>query len=169
MAALIVTICFIASRAEAQSEHVDHLDLPTAETLALRHAPAIAREYFRTQAAKEVVKQVRSGLFPQLAGSVAAVGTGDDAGNVFGGSPITNVNPESRPVSTRLGAVGGLSDPTVFSRESNGVNLTQTRYRFWAHCESNRRVPFFRALTGTADRSGLALRCCCWWMNHIFE
>ncbi|MGA7274985.1 MAG: efflux RND transporter permease subunit [Candidatus Udaeobacter sp.] len=125
LAMLIVTISFSASRAEAQPEHVDHLDLPTAETLALRHAPAIAREYFRTQAAKEVVKQVRAGLFPQLTGSVAAVATGDDISNVFGGSPITNVNPESRPVSTRLGAVGGLNNPTVLTRESNGVNLTQ--------------------------------------------
>ena len=125
LATLLVTICFIASRAEARPEQVDHLDLPTAETLALRHAPAIAREYFRTQAAKEVVKQVRAGLFPQLTGSVAAVGTGDDISSFFGGSPITNVNPESRPVSTRLGAVGGLNNPTVLSRESNGVNLTQ--------------------------------------------
>ena len=125
VATLILMICVIVPRAVAQPEHVEHLDLPTAETLALRHAPAIAREYFRTQAAKEVVKQVRAGLFPQLTGSVAAVGTGDDISNVFGGSPITNVNPESRPVSTRLGAVGGLNNPTVFSRQSDGINLTQ--------------------------------------------
>ena len=125
VATLIVTISLISSRADAQPEHVEHLDLSTAETLALRHAPAIAREYFRTQAAKEVVKQVRAGLFPQLTGSVAAVSTGDDISNFFGGSPITNVNPESRPVSTRLGALGELNNPTVFTRESNGLNLTQ--------------------------------------------
>ena len=64
-------------------------------------------------------------MFPQLTGSVAAVGTGDDISGIFGGSPITNTNPESRPVSTRLGATGGLNDPTVLSRESNGLNLTQ--------------------------------------------
>ena len=125
LALLIVGLCLAPGPARAQPEQVDHLDLKTAESLALRHAPAIAKEYFRTQAAKEVVKQVRAGLFPQITGDVAAVGTGDDISNVFGGSPITNVNPESRPLSTRLGAVGGLNDPTILSRESNGINVTQ--------------------------------------------
>jgi len=125
LAIFILVLCLAPLRTRAQPVPVDHLDLQTAESLALRHAPAIAREYFQTQAAKEIVKQVRAGLFPQLTGSVAAVGTGDDISSAFGGSPITNVNPGSRPVSTRLGAVGGLNDPTVLSRESNGVNFTQ--------------------------------------------
>ncbi len=125
LATLIVASLLIVPRVEAQPAPVDHLDLPTAEGLALRHAPLIAKEYFRTQAAKEVVREVRAGLFPQLTGSIAAVATGDDISSVFGGSPITNVNPESRPVATRLGAVGGLNDPTVLTRESNGVNLSQ--------------------------------------------
>jgi len=125
LASLIVMLCLIAPHVEAQAEEVERLDLQTAESIALRHAPSIAREYFQTEAAKEVVKEVRAGLFPQAVGSVAAVGTGDDISSVFGGSPITNVNPESRPVSTRLGAVGGLNDPTVLSRESNGVNFSQ--------------------------------------------
>src|SRR4029077_16542596 len=99
LATLAIGFCLFPSRAQAQQRPVEHLDLQTAESLALRHAPAIAREYFRTQAAKEVVKQVRAGLFPQLTGSVAAVGTGDDISSAFGGSPITNVNPGSRPVS----------------------------------------------------------------------
>ena len=125
LAIFILVLCLAPLRTRAQPVPIDHLDLQTAESLALRHAPAIAREYFQTQAAKEIVKQVRAGLFPQLTGSVAAVGTGDDISSAFGGSPITNVNPGSRPVSTRLGAVGGLNDPTVLSRESNGVNFTQ--------------------------------------------
>jgi len=125
LATLAIGFCLVTSRTQAQPVPVEHLDLQTAESLALRHAPAIAREYFRTQAAKEVVKQVRAGLFPQVMGSVAAVGTGDDISSVFGGSPITNVNPVSRPVSTRIGAIGGLNDPTVLSRESNGINATQ--------------------------------------------
>ena len=83
-----------------------------------------ASNIFERSAANEIVKQVRFGLFPQLTGSIAAVGTGDQISSVFGGSPITNTNPES-PVTTRLGATGGLNDPSVFSRESNGVNLTQ--------------------------------------------
>ena len=112
-------------KARAQEQPLEHLDLKTAESLALRHAPEIAKEYFRAQAAREVVKQTRSGLFPQITGDVAVVGTGDDISNVFGGSPITNTNPLSRPLSTRLGATGGLNDPTVLSRESNGINLTQ--------------------------------------------
>ncbi len=125
LAVFVLIFCLAPSSARAQNEPVERLDLPTAESIALRHAPAIAREYFRTEAAKEVVKEVRAGLFPQAVGSVAAVGTGDDISNIFGGSPITNVNPASRPVSTRLGAVGGLNDPTVLSRESDGVNFSQ--------------------------------------------
>ena len=123
--AVFVLVFFLSSgRAQCQPVPVDHLDLQKAESLALRQAPAIAREYFRALAANEVVKQTRSGLFPQLTGSIAAVGTGDQISSVFGGSPITNTNPES-PVTTRLGATGGLNDPSVFSRESNGVNFTQ--------------------------------------------
>ncbi len=125
MAVFLIAFFLLSDDAQCQRLPVDHLSLEKAESLALRHAPSIAREYFRALASNEVVKQVRSGLFPQLTGSVAAVGTGDDISGVFGGSPITNTNPESRPVSTRLGATGGLNDPTVLSRESNGLNLTQ--------------------------------------------
>ncbi len=102
----------------------DHLDLASAESLALRHAPEIAREYFRAQAAREVVTETRARLFPQVTGDVVAVGTGDTISKLFGGSPITSTN-SSAPLTTRLGATGGLNDPTVLSRESNGLNVSQ--------------------------------------------
>jgi hydrophobic/amphiphilic exporter-1 (mainly G- bacteria), HAE1 family len=122
--ALALFLCG-SGHAGAQEMPVEHLDLKTAESLALRHAPEIAKEYFRARAAREVVTQTRSAFFPQITGDMAAVGTGDDISSVFGGSPVTNTKPATNALSTRLGATGGLNDPTVLSRESNGLNLSQ--------------------------------------------
>jgi outer membrane protein TolC len=51
------------------------ISLDQAESIALQQAPVLGRAYFDTQAAKEVVREARSGLFPQVVGDVTAVGT----------------------------------------------------------------------------------------------
>ena len=55
----------------------EHLSLQKAESLALRHAPEIAEAYFNAQAAGQVVREVRAGLFPQVTGNLTAVATGN--------------------------------------------------------------------------------------------
>ncbi|MEO6741863.1 MAG: TolC family protein [Chthoniobacteraceae bacterium] len=99
-------------------ELIGGLDLKTAEAIALRHAPEITAAYLKARAANEVTKQVRSNFFPQLTGNIALVGAGDDISKVFGGDAITGKD-------TRIGATGGLSNPTILSRESNGVLFSQ--------------------------------------------
>ena len=95
------------------------LNLATAESIALRHSPRISGAYFTAEAAKEKVLEARSSLFPQIKGVVTAVGTGTDISNEFGGGNQTSTQ------TTRIGASGGLNNPSVFSRESNGLILSQ--------------------------------------------
>jgi len=81
------------------------ISLDQAESIALQQVPVLGRAYFDTQAAKEVVREARSGLFPQVVGDVTAVGTN-----------ATNI---------RLGASGGLNQPLILNRQSNGINISQ--------------------------------------------
>ncbi len=103
----------------ATAPPVEHIDLEQAETIALQHDPAIAEAFFRSRAASEYVKEVRSGFFPQVTGEIALVGTGDYLSHTLGGDSISNGR------TTRIGASGGLNNPSVLSRESNGVSVTQ--------------------------------------------
>ena len=103
---------------EMKQPPLEKLDLAKAETIALRYAPQISGAYFRAEASKQRIRQARSGLFPQITGIVSAVGTGNDISGVFGGN-------HSETSNTRLGATGGLNNPTVYSRESNGLILSQ--------------------------------------------
>jgi outer membrane protein len=86
------------------------ISLGQAESIALQQAPVLGRAYFDTQAAKEVVREARSGLFPQVVGDVTAVGTN-----------ATNI---------RLGASGALNQPLILNRQSNGINISQLIFDF---------------------------------------
>jgi len=97
----------------------EHLTLKEAEAIALKQDPAIAESYFRTRAAQEMVTETRSALFPQVTGNVALVGTGDYISHSLGGGTLSDGK------STRIGASGGLNDPTVLTRESQGVAISQ--------------------------------------------
>jgi outer membrane protein len=99
------------------------LSLNEAESIALRRAPILASTYFNAQAAKDVVKEVRSQFFPQIQGDIEAVGTANAIRNAFGGT--NNVVPE-----IRLGASGGLNNSLILSRESQGFNITQMIFDF---------------------------------------
>jgi outer membrane protein len=96
----------------------EKLDLSAAETMALRYAPQISQAYFNAQASQEVIRETRSGLFPQITGIVSAVGTGPGIVNAFGGH-------DSTTAVTRVAANGGLNNPSVYNRESNGLLITQ--------------------------------------------
>jgi multidrug efflux pump subunit AcrB/outer membrane protein TolC len=117
--ALLVISLTLASTATA-TELVDgtRLDLKTAESIAQQRAPAIAGAYLRSRAAAQVTRQTRGGLYPQLTGEIALVGTADNISDLFGGRALTGQD-------TRIGTSGGLNNPTIFGRESNGVRLSQ--------------------------------------------
>jgi outer membrane protein len=86
------------------------ITLEQAESIALQQAPVLGKAYFDSQAAKQVVGEARSGLFPQVVGDVSAVGTNR-----------TNI---------RIGASGGLNNPTILNRQSNGINISQLIFDF---------------------------------------
>jgi outer membrane protein len=99
------------------------LTLEEAESIALRQAPALGSAYFNVQAANDVVKEVRSQFFPQIEGDITAVGTANGIRNEFAGT-----NHSVPPI--RIGASGGLNNPTVLSRESQGLNISQLIFDF---------------------------------------
>jgi len=86
------------------------ITLAQAESIALQRAPVLGRAYFDTQAAKQVVREARAGLFPQVVGDVTAVGTN-----------ATNI---------RIGASGFLSNSIILNRQSNGINISQLIFDF---------------------------------------
>ena len=86
------------------------ITLDQAESIALQQAPVLGRAYFDTQAAKQVVREARAGLFPQVVGDVTAVGTN-----------ATNI---------RIGASGFLSNSIILNRQSNGINVSQLIFDF---------------------------------------
>jgi outer membrane protein len=98
------------SKSSADLAVPQKITLDQAETIAFRQAPELGRAYYDTQAAQQVIREVRSGLFPQVIGDVAAVGTSG-----------TNI---------RIGASGGLNNPTILNRQSNGINITQLIFDF---------------------------------------
>ena len=81
------------------------LTLPQAHEMALQNHPRIKVADLRALAAQQVTRQARSGFFPNLSASVVAVGT---AG-----------------ANTRLAAIGGLNNPSIFDRNAEGLVLTQ--------------------------------------------
>jgi outer membrane protein TolC len=92
------------------------ITLDQAESIAFRQAPVLGRACFNTQAAQKVVREARSGLFPQAVGEVSAVGTSG-----------TNI---------RIGAPGGLNNATILNRQSNGINTSQIDFRSRPDIES---------------------------------
>jgi outer membrane protein len=99
------------------------LTFKQAESIALRNAPLLGSAYFDAQAAKDVVKEVRSQLFPQVEGDITAVGTSNGIRNEFAGTNHT-------VPQIRIGASGALNNPTVLSRESQGLNISQLIFDF---------------------------------------
>jgi len=81
------------------------LTLAQARDAALRNHPRISVADLKALAAHQVVREARSGFFPNLSGNVVAVGT---AGN-----------------NTRLAAINGLNNPSIFERNAEGLILSQ--------------------------------------------
>ncbi|MGB8356196.1 MAG: TolC family protein [Chthoniobacteraceae bacterium] len=85
------------------------LDIAKAESIALRYAPKIGAAYFKAEASKQQIVEARADLFPQITGIVSLAGA----------------NTSNSTDITRISASGGLNNPSVYNRESNGVTITQ--------------------------------------------
>jgi outer membrane protein len=81
------------------------LTLHQARNAALQHHPRITIAELRALASRQGVREARAGFFPLLTGNIVAVGTAGD--------------------NTRLAALGGLNNPSIFERNAEGLNLTQ--------------------------------------------
>jgi outer membrane protein len=81
------------------------LSLRQAENYALANQPLLAASRLRAQAELQRVYEARSQFFPQLLGDAVGVKAKND--------------------SDRLAASGGLSNPTILSRQSDGALLSQ--------------------------------------------
>jgi outer membrane protein len=93
----------LSAAAVANAQSPTPLTLKEAETIALQNHPRISAAKFRADAAEEVPTEYRAATLPV----VAAFATGGAA-----------------PENTRI-AAGGLNNPTILSRYSNGVAISQ--------------------------------------------
>lgn len=84
--------------------------LPQAEAYALQNHPQIASAQLTADAVRQQIREARSAFFPQVYGEATAVYAPYDDGS---GS------------ATRLAATGGLNNPTIYSRQSDGVVVNQ--------------------------------------------
>ena len=81
------------------------LSLRQAENYALANQPLLAASQSRSQAELQRVYEARSQFFPQVLGDAVGVKAKND--------------------DDRLAAIGGLSNPTILSRQSDGALLSQ--------------------------------------------
>jgi outer membrane protein len=96
---------FLTLPARAADEPPLKLTLRQAQEIALSQHPRISVANLAALAARESTKEARSAFFPNIYGSVTAVGTSD-------------------PNDTRLGA-GALNNPLIYDREAEGVTISQ--------------------------------------------
>jgi outer membrane protein len=89
----------------AAAEDNPRLTLQEAHEAALRGHPQISVADLKALAARQVTRQFRSAFFPTLSANVMAVGTANE--------------------NTRLAAIGGLSNPSIFDRNAEGLVLSQ--------------------------------------------
>jgi outer membrane protein len=113
----------IASSSKMVESPPKRLTLKEAERIALRNAPVLGSAYFNAQAAKDVVKEVRSQFFPQVEGIIEAVGTSNAIRNAFAGTSHT-------APQIRIGASGALNNSLILSREAQGLNISQLIFDF---------------------------------------
>lgn len=97
---------------------VVHLDLAKAEAIALQQSPTVFAAQYKALAAQQAVRQARSAFFPQITAEFNAIATGDDIADRLGWNKFTNQD-------TRIAASGGLNNPTVLSRQANGILFSQ--------------------------------------------
>jgi outer membrane protein len=81
-----------------------HFTLQEAEQYALQNHPRIFSAQLTAEAVRQEIREARSAFFPQVYAELDAV---------------------YAPSNTRLAALNGLNNPSIYSRESNGVTINQ--------------------------------------------
>lgn len=84
--------------------------LAEAEAYALQNHPQIASAQLTADAVHQQIREARSAFFPQIYGEATAVYAPYD---------------EQSGSATRLAATGGLNNPAIYSRQSDGVVVNQ--------------------------------------------
>lgn len=84
--------------------------LAEAEAYALQNHPQIFSAQLTADAVRQQIREARSAFFPQIYGEATAVYAPYD---------------EKTGDSTRLAALGGLNNPTIYPRQSDGVVVNQ--------------------------------------------
>lgn len=139
--------------AEKRPVPVDQLDLAQAESIALKQSPTVFAAQYKALAAKQVVRQVKSAFYPQITAEFTAVTTGNDFANFFGLHPLSNQD-------TRIGASGGLNNPTVLSRQANGILFSQLITDFgrtWNLTAASKNMALSEAQKSTLARAKVML------------
>src|SRR4029077_3419163 len=102
---LLCWVALFCSAALSWAKDFPSITLPQAHETALLHNPQISVADLKTLVARQVTRQVQAGFWPNLSANILSVGAADD--------------------NTRLGAIGGLNNPLIFSRQAEGLILSQ--------------------------------------------
>ncbi|MES2309708.1 MAG: TolC family protein [Verrucomicrobiota bacterium] len=125
-------ITFSLGQGEVQNhETPQSLTLKQACDFALSHHPEIESANLKANASEQKIRENRAAFFPQISANVNAVGPDDNS---------------------RITASGGLNNPSVFSRQSDGLSISQlitdfgrtanltSGSRFQAYAEEQRSI-----------------------------
>jgi outer membrane protein len=123
----------LATGARAQTAEGLHFTLAQAEAYALANHPQIAAARITADSVRQQIAEARSQFFPQI---------------------YLQSDTAYAPPGARLAADGGLNNPTVFSRQSDGATLSQLLYDFGQTYELT-EAAHFRA-DAAADRLRVA-------------
>jgi outer membrane protein len=129
----------LAAATAARAESEAPLTLREAQEFALAHHPVLQAAELRARAAEQGIREARAAFFPQVTANATGVAAGD---------------------STRIAASGGLNNPTVFQRESNGLLVSQliTDFGRTSNLTSSTRYQAESvAQTARATRAGVLL------------
>ena len=102
---ILICCTLLVISSVVRAEPLPELTLQQAHESALRNHPRISVADLRALAARQVTREFRSGFFPNLSANVVAVGTANE--------------------NTRLAAIGGLNNPSIFERNAEGLILAQ--------------------------------------------
>lgn len=110
----VLLVCLSASRSIAQQQP-QPLSLKEARQIALANRPLVRAANLSVAGARQNTIQVQSARYPQLSASITAVDAYRET-TTQDGKEVT--------LDTRI-AAGGLNNPTILRRESNGLFLSQ--------------------------------------------
>lgn len=110
----VLLVCLSASRSIAQQQQ-QTLSLKEARQIALANRPLVRAADLSVAGARQNTIQVQSARYPQLSASITAADAYRETTTQDGKEVV---------LDTRI-AAGGLNNPTILRRESNGLFLSQ--------------------------------------------